>query len=193
MPVARDLQGAIELAARILEEMGVREPPVPDSFIDWMDPSPNVRVVVEPLRRGTRGATMLSPDGAEWWVVLNANDRYPVRRFTLAHEAFHIACGTGLAFRRDGCGEFYECSLADHFREPSAGAGRLVRRCSIAYGPNRGSRMPGFARGSGDPPRVATSPVTPSLVDCAQHLVCKAHGSSRNREPDPQLALRGAE
>ena len=113
--MARDLQGAIELAARILDEMGVREPPVPDSFIYYIDPSRTVRVVVEPLRRGTRGATMLSPDGAEWWVVLNANDRYPVRRFTLAHEAFHIACGTGLAFRRDGMGEFYECSLADHF------------------------------------------------------------------------------
>jgi Zn-dependent peptidase ImmA (M78 family) len=113
--VSRDLQGAIDLAARILDEMGVREPPVPDSFIYSIDPARTVRVVVEPLRRGTRGATMLSPDGAEWWVVLNANDRYPVRRFTLAHEAFHIACGTGLAMRRDGCGEFYECSLADHF------------------------------------------------------------------------------
>jgi Zn-dependent peptidase ImmA (M78 family) len=113
--VAKDLQGAIDLAARILEEMGVREPPVPDSFIYSIDPARTVRVVVEPLRRGTRGATMLSPDGTEWWVVLNANDRYPVRRFTLAHEAFHIACGTGLAFRRDGLGEFYECSLADHF------------------------------------------------------------------------------
>ncbi|MGE5595184.1 MAG: ImmA/IrrE family metallo-endopeptidase, partial [Hyphomicrobiales bacterium] len=101
--------------ARILEEMGVREPPVPDSFIYYIDPARTVRVVVEPLRRGTRGATMLSPDGAEWWVVLNANDRYPVRRFTLAHEAFHIACGTGLAMRRDGMGRFYECSLADHF------------------------------------------------------------------------------
>lgn len=115
MAVARDLQGAIDLAARILDEMGVREPPVPDSFIYYIDPSRTVRVVLEPLRRGTRGATMLSPDGSEWWVVLNANDRYEVRRFTLAHEAFHIACGTGLAFRRDGCGEFYECSLADHF------------------------------------------------------------------------------
>lgn len=115
MAVARDLQGAIDLAARILEEMGVREPPVPDSFISSIDPARTVRVVLEPLRRGTRGATMLSPDGAEWWVVLNANDRYPVRRFNLAHEAFHIACGTGLAFRRDGTGKFYECSLADHF------------------------------------------------------------------------------
>jgi hypothetical protein len=113
--VSRDLQGAIDLAARVLDEMGVREPPVPDSFISSIDPSRTVRVVVEPLRRGTRGATMLSPDGTEWWVVLNANDRYPVRRFTLAHEAFHIACGTGLAFRRDGMGEFYECSLADQF------------------------------------------------------------------------------
>lgn len=113
--MSRDLQGAIDLAARILDEMGVREPPVPGSFIYYIDPARTVRVVVEPLRRGARGATMLSPDGAEWWVVLNANDRYPVRRFTLAHEAFHIACGTGLAFRRDGMGEFYECSLADHF------------------------------------------------------------------------------
>lgn len=144
MAVARDLQGAIDLAARILDEMGVQEPPVPDSFIYYIDPSRTVRVVVEPLRRGTRGATMLSPDGAEWWVLLNANDRYPVRRFTLAHEAFHIACGTGLAFRRDGMGEFYECSLADHFashllipdgwlaaaRSPTAGT--VARACRVS-------------------------------------------------------------
>lgn len=141
--VSRDLQGAIDLAARILDEMGVREPPVPDSFISYIDPSRTVRVVVEPLRRGARGATMLSPDGGEWWVVLNANDRYPVRRFTLAHEAFHIACGTGLAFRRDGFGEFYECSLADHFashllvpsgwlrRLDGAAAPLVARRCGV--------------------------------------------------------------
>lgn len=115
MAVARDVQGAIDLAARLLEEMGVREPPVPDSFIYFVDPSRPVHVSVEPLIRRTRGATMLAPDGSEWRVVLNANDPVAVRRFTLAHEAFHIACGTGLAFRRDGFGEFYECSLADHF------------------------------------------------------------------------------
>jgi len=113
--VARDLQGAIDLAARLLDEMGVREPPVPDSFIYFVDPSRPVHVSLEPLDRRTRGATMLAPDGSEWRVVLNANDQVEVRRFTLAHEAFHIACGTGLAFRRDGRGEFYECSLADHF------------------------------------------------------------------------------
>lgn len=113
--LARDLQGAINLAARLLAEMGVREPPVPDSFIYFVDPSRPVHVSLEPLSRRTRGATMLAPDGSEWRVVLNANDRVEVRRFTLAHEAFHIACGTGLAFRRDGFGEFYECSLADHF------------------------------------------------------------------------------
>ncbi len=115
MAVARDLQGAIDLAARLLEEMGVREPPVPDSFIYFVDPSRPVHVSLEPLGHRTRGATMLAPDGSEWRVVLNANDRVEVRRFTLAHEAFHIACGTGLAFRRDGMGQFYECSLADHF------------------------------------------------------------------------------
>lgn len=113
--VARDLQGAIDLAARVLDELGVREPPVPDSFIYFIDPARPVHVVQEPLGRLTRGATMLAPDGSEWRVVLNANDRIEVRRFTLAHEAFHIACGTGLAFRRDGMGQFYECSLADHF------------------------------------------------------------------------------
>lgn len=113
--VARDLQGAIDLAARVLDDLGIREPPVPSSFIHFIDPARSVLVAVEPLGRLTRGATMLAPDDSEWRVVLNANDRIEVRRFTLAHEAFHIACGTGLAFRRDGCGEFYECSLADHF------------------------------------------------------------------------------
>lgn len=113
--VPRDLQGAIDLAARVLDDLGIREPPVPSSFIHFIDPARPVHVALEPLSRLTRGATMLAPDGAEWRVVLNANDRVEVRRFTLAHEAFHIACGTGLAFRRDGMGQFYECSLADHF------------------------------------------------------------------------------
>lgn len=113
--VARDLQGAIDLAARVLDDLDITEPPVPSSFIHFIDSVRPVHVALEPLSRLTRGATMLAPDGAEWWVVLNANDRVEVRRFTLAHEAFHIACGTGLAFRRDGMGQFYECSLADHF------------------------------------------------------------------------------
>ena len=126
-----DLQGAIDLAARLLEAMGVREPPVPDSFIYVVDPSRPVHVALEPLHPRTRGATMLAPDGSEWRVVLNAKDRVEVRRFTLAHEAFHIACGTGLAFRRDSMGHFYECSLADHFAShlliPTRWAGQLGR------------------------------------------------------------------
>jgi hypothetical protein len=85
--------------------MGVREPPVPSIFIHFIDTTRPVHLALEPLHPRTRGATMLSPDGAEWWVLLNANDRYRVRRFTLAHEAFHVAGGTGLAFRRDGMGE----------------------------------------------------------------------------------------
>lgn len=115
MVVSRDLQGAINLAARVLDDLGIEEPPVPSSFIHFIDPTRAVHVALEPLHSRTRGATMLAPDGSEWRVVLNANDRVEVRRFTLAHEAFHIACGTGLAFRRDGMGQYYECSLADHF------------------------------------------------------------------------------
>lgn len=113
--MSRDLQGAIDLAARVLDDLGIKAPPVPSSFIHFIDPTRAVHVALEPLHPRTRGATMLAPDGSEWRVVLNANDRVEVRRFTLAHEAFHIACGTGLAFRRDGMGLFYECSLADHF------------------------------------------------------------------------------
>lgn len=113
--MSRDLQGAIDLAARVLDDLGIKEPPVPSSFIHFIEPARPVHVALEPLHPRTRGATMLAPDGSEWRVVLNANDRVAVRRFTLAHEAFHIACGTGLAFRRDGMGQFYECSLADHF------------------------------------------------------------------------------
>ena len=103
-----------------------------------------VHVALEPLSRLTRGATMLAPDGSEWRVVLNWVTGVEVRRFTLAREAFHIACGTGLAFRRDGMGQFYECSLADHFashllipREwlgvadhPAAAA--IARRCGVS-------------------------------------------------------------
>jgi Zn-dependent peptidase ImmA (M78 family) len=101
---------------------------------------------------------MLSPDGAGWWVVLNANDRYPVRRFTLAHEAFHIACGTGLAFRRDGMGQFYECSLADHF------AGRLLipdRWLASLVGPAAG----GVARRCGVSRAAATRAIARARVN----------------------------
>ena len=102
--VPRDLQGAIDLAARVLDDLGAKEPPVPSSFIHFIDPVRLVHVALEPLSRLTRGATLLAPDGAEWRVVLNANDRVEVRRFTLAREASHIACGTGagLPSRRDG-------------------------------------------------------------------------------------------
>ena len=142
--MSRDLQGAIDLAARVLDDLGIKEPPVPSSFIHFIDPTRPVHVALEPLHPRTRGATMLAPDGAEWRVVLNANDRIEVRRFTLAHEAFHIACGTGLAFRRDGMGQFYECSLADHFAShllvPNGWLGGLdqpaapiiARRCGVS-------------------------------------------------------------
>ena len=143
MVVSRDLQGAIDLAARVLDDLGIREPPVPSSFIHFIDPTRPVHVALEPLHPRTRGATMLAPDGSEWRVVLNAHDRLEVRRFTLAHEAFHIACGTGLAFRRDGMGQFYECSLADHFashllvpaewlhRLKAPAADLIARRCMV--------------------------------------------------------------
>lgn len=148
--MSRDLQGAIDLAARVLDDLGIKEPPVPSSFIHFIDPTRPVHVALEPLHPRTRGATMLAPDGSEWRVVLNANDRVEVRRFTLAHEAFHMACGTGLAFRRDGMGQFYECSLADHFashllipetwllvsaenRPPAA----LARVCAVSLGAMR--------------------------------------------------------
>lgn len=142
--MSRDLQGAIDLAARVLDDLGITEPPVPSIFIHFIDPTRPVHVALEPLHPRTRGATMLAPDGCEWRVVLNANDRVEVRRFTLAHEAFHIACGTGLAFRRDGMGQFYECSLADHFAShlliPESWLGRvtspqptsLSRRCQVS-------------------------------------------------------------
>lgn len=142
--MSRDLQGAIDLAARVLDDLGITEPPVPSSFIHFIDRTRPVHVALEPLHPRTRGATMLAPDGSEWRVVLNANDRIEVRRFTLAHEAFHVACGTGLAFRRDGMGQFYECSLADHFAShllvPRAWLGqihqptawRVSRRCAVS-------------------------------------------------------------
>lgn len=112
---ASDLQGAIDLAARLLDDIDVRKPPVSSAVICFVDPSREVRVVLEPMVGRARGATTLSPDGKQWWIVLNANDRSEVRRFTLAHEAFHIACGAGMASRRDQFGKGYECSLADHF------------------------------------------------------------------------------
>ena len=68
---------------------------MPSSFIHLIDPTRPVHVALEPLNPRTRGATVLAPDGSDWRVMLNANDRVEVRRFTLAHEAFHIALRHG--------------------------------------------------------------------------------------------------
>lgn len=109
------LQDAVALARSLRHEALADLPPVHDGVIYLADPSREVLVRVEPMRRSVRGFTQLTVDGKGWWVVLNAGDSRPRQRFTLAHETWHILCGTGIAFRRDGFGEYYECSVADHF------------------------------------------------------------------------------
>lgn len=140
-----DLEQVAGLARIVLEHAGVDRPPVPSSVIHFIDPHRPVFVAVEPLSRHTRGATLLSSDGAEWRVVLNANDPPEERRITLGHELYHIACGTGIAFRRDGQADFYECALAEEFALrlfiPDAWLSRLdrptpekvARRCLVTW------------------------------------------------------------
>lgn len=103
-----------ELASEYLAGAGVSAPPVPSELIDIFDQSRKVEVrlvplkalhgVVWPLRRG-------------WIIQLNSRDPRRVRRYSMFHEAFHIACRIACPacdkaeLRRTSFNEV----LADHF------------------------------------------------------------------------------
>jgi hypothetical protein len=86
-------------------------------------------------------------------------DRVKVPRFILAQEAFHIACGTAMAFRRDSCGESYEGSLADHFAgDLSQGSGS---GCSLASQSARRLTAVGSAWRLRAPPSIVSGLLPP--------------------------------
>jgi hypothetical protein len=102
------------LARDYLTVAGVSEPPVPSELIDIFDASKKVEVRLVPLKALHGVVWQL---GKEWIIQLNARDPRRVRRYSLFHEAFHIACRiTYPAFdKAEGRHTSFNEILADHF------------------------------------------------------------------------------
>ena len=103
-----------KLAGEYLTGAGVPGPPVPSEVIDVFDESRKVEVRSVPLK-ALHGAVWLL--GREWVIQLNGRDPRRVRRYSLFHEAFHIAYRiTYPAFNKAEVSKtsFNEV-LADHF------------------------------------------------------------------------------
>jgi hypothetical protein len=77
-----------ELAIEYLGGAGVSGPPVPSELIDIFDESRKVQVRLVPLK-ALHGVVWLLR--REWIIQLNVRDPHRVRRYSLFHEAFHIA------------------------------------------------------------------------------------------------------
>jgi len=77
-----------KLASEYLAGAGVSGPPVPSELIDIFDESKKVEVRLVPLK-ALHGVVWLLSGG--WIIQLNARDPRRVRRYSLFHEAFHIA------------------------------------------------------------------------------------------------------
>lgn len=108
----KDLDDAERLARNLLAGAGISRPPVPDDLVSTVT-AREIHFVVKPGPKMIRGRTDFIED--EWWVWLNGNDSPLVRRFTLWHEAYHIAVTGGLVDCEEGHHETYECALANHF------------------------------------------------------------------------------
>lgn len=77
-----------KLASDYLAGMKVPGPPVPSELIGVFDESRNVEVRLVPLKT-LHGVVWLMSRG--WIIQLNSRDSRQVRRYSLFHEAFHIA------------------------------------------------------------------------------------------------------
>lgn len=103
-----------KLANEYLAGAGVSGPPVPSTLIEIFDDSKKVDVRLVPLK-ALHGVVWQM--GREWIIQLNARDPRRVRRYSMFHEAFHIAHRITLpAFNRAVVrhASFNEV-LADHF------------------------------------------------------------------------------
>jgi hypothetical protein len=78
-----------KLANEYLAGAGVPGPPVPSELIDIFDDSKKVEVRLVPLK-ALHGIVWLLRRG--WVIQLNSRDPRRLRRYSLFHEAFHIAC-----------------------------------------------------------------------------------------------------
>lgn len=103
-----------KLANEYLTRAGVLGPPVPSELIDVFDGSRKVEVRLVPLK-ALHGVVWLLRRG--WIIQLNSRDSRRVRRYSMFHEAFHIACRiTYPAFNRaEARHTSFNEVLADHF------------------------------------------------------------------------------
>ena len=102
------------LAGDYLTRAEVSGPPVPSELLDLFDESRKVEVRLVPLK-ALHGAVWLL--GREWVIQLNGRDPQSVRRYSMFHEAFHIAYRMAYpAFNKSELrvASFNEV-LADHF------------------------------------------------------------------------------
>lgn len=108
------LTGVEKLATDYLNELDVYSPPVPMNLLHYFDDKREIELQHIPLKCH-HGAAWLIDD--EWIVQINASDSLQVRRQTIFHEAFHIACrSSNLAFKRvDMTHMPFRDILADHF------------------------------------------------------------------------------
>jgi len=103
-----------KLASEYLTGAGVSGPPVPSELIGIIDESRKVEVRLVPLKT-LHGVVWLLSGG--WIIQLNDRDSRRVRRYSMFHEAFHIAYRITLPpfnrveMRRVSFNEV----LADHF------------------------------------------------------------------------------
>jgi len=108
------LEAVENLAEDYLNRAEVRDPPVPSGLIDLFDESRKVEVRLLPLK-ALHGAVWLL--GEEWVIQLNSRDSQCVRRYSMFHEAFHIAYR--MAYPAFNKSELIVTSfnevLADHF------------------------------------------------------------------------------
>ena len=102
------------LATNYLTKFKISRPPVPSEFVGAFDTSREIDVRTLPLK-GYHGAAWLL--GTEWVIQLNEIDSPQIRRQTLFHEAFHIACRNASPEfkRRDLKYKPFRDLLADHF------------------------------------------------------------------------------
>jgi hypothetical protein len=102
------------LASDYLVRLGVENPPVPSELLSAFDDSRQIDLQLLPLKCFHGAAWLL---GSEWVVQLNELDSPEVRRHTIFHEGFHIACrNASPAFKRvDLTYKPFRDVLADHF------------------------------------------------------------------------------
>lgn len=103
-----------KLAADYLAREGVHHLPVASELINVFDESRKVEVRLVPLK-ALHGAVWLL--GRDWVIQLNARESRSVRRYTMFHEAFHIAHRIAChAFKKvEPSHTSFNDVLADHF------------------------------------------------------------------------------